>query len=444
MPLPPLPDPNAPLLRPVDRARIALRCGEPVAIINEAGQFALVLAVETLTTEALARLRQLTGTEPILALTRWRAAAVGLTAPAGPGMVTLTPTAPLDVEAIHALVEPGRRSILSALAPLAGSVDFIPASPDTDTSPVSGRDGGPARPCARSQGRGCARPASEGSLDESPSRLDGITAARPDAPALQQVTVGEADAHAVAAVRLSKLAALLPTAAMAVIAPDRHPDPAWCQHHDLRLVSDAEIAAYQRQAAQALHPVAEARVPLADAPNARIIAFRPGDGGHEHLAIVIGEPQPGEPVLIRLHSECFTGDLLGSLRCDCGEQLRRAVAEIAASGNGIVLYLAQEGRGIGLVNKLRAYQLQDQGYDTLDANERLGFDADERLYLPAAEMLRRLGFDRVRLMTNNPDKMAQLARCGIEVVERVPHIMASNDHNEAYLRTKALRSGHLF
>ena len=177
MPLPPLPDPNAPLLRPVDRARIALRCGEPVAIINEAGQFALVLAVETLTTEALARLRQLTGTEPILALTRWRAAAVGLTAPAGPGMVTLTPTAPLDVEAIHALVEPGRRSILSALAPLAGSVDFIPASPDTDTSPVSGRDGGPARPCARSQGRGCARPASEGSLDESPSRLNGMRTA---------------------------------------------------------------------------------------------------------------------------------------------------------------------------------------------------------------------------------------------------------------------------
>ena len=394
MPLPPFPEPNAPLLRPVDRARIALRCGEPVAIVNEAGQFALVLAVETLTTEALARLRQLAGTEPILALTRWRAAAVELATPAGSGVVTLTPTAPLSVEAIHALVEPGRRSVLSALAAPADSFDWA--------------------------------------------------AVRPGVPTLQQVTVGEAGAHAVAAVRLSKLAALLPTAAMAVIAPDRHPDPAWCQHHDLRLVSDVEIAAYQRQAAQALHPVAEARVPLADAPNARIIAFRPDDGGHEHLAIVIGEPQPGEPVLIRLHSECFTGDLLGSLRCDCGDQLRRAVAEIAASGSGIVLYLAQEGRGIGLVNKLRAYQLQDQGYDTLDANERLGFDADERLYLPAAEMLRRLGFNRVRLMTNNPDKMAQLARCGIEVVERVPHIMASNDHNEAYLRTKALRSGHLF
>jgi len=185
-------------------------------------------------------------------------------------------------------------------------------------------------------------------------------------------------------------------------------------------------------------------VPLADAPDARIIAFRPSNGGHEHLAIVIGEPGTTEPVLVRLHSECFTGDLLGSLRCDCGDQLRRAIAEISIQGSGIVLYLAQEGRGIGLVNKLRAYQLQDQGYDTLDANERLGFDADERLYLPAAEMLHRLGFNRVRLMTNNPDKVAQLARCAIDVVERVPHVIPSNDHNQAYLRTKALRGGHLF
>ena len=125
-------------------------------------------------------------------------------------------------------------------------------------------------------------------------------------------------------------------------------------------------------------------------------------------------------MLARLHSECFTGDLLGSLRCDCGDQLRGAIEEIAAAGAGVLIYLAQEGRGIGLVNKLRAYKLQDAGLDTVDANEQLGFDADERIYLPAAEILRELGFATVRLMTNNPEKVEALARCGIEVAERVP------------------------
>ena len=165
-------------------------------------------------------------------------------------------------------------------------------------------------------------------------------------------------------------------------------------------------------------------------------------GGIEHLAILIGDPEPKGPVLVRLHSECFTGDLLGSLRCDCGDQLRGAIAEIARAGSGVLLYLAQEGRGIGLVNKLRAYQLQDAGLDTVDANEQLGFDADERVYLPAAEMLRQLGFERVRLLTNNPEKVAALMRCGIAVIERVPHIFPANGHNERYLRTKATRGGH--
>ncbi len=367
--------PDAPALRIVDRARIALRCGEIVAIDDGSGRIVLALAVETLTAEALARLRHLTGRPPVLALTRWRAASLGLTAPGGPGVITLTPAAEPGVDMIHALVEPGRR------------------------------------------------PGPPGELP--------VTA------------VGTADDHAIAAVRLTKLAALLPTAVIAAISAGPQPAPGWCQSHDLRLVSATDIADYERQAARALRPVAEARVPLVDAPDARVIAFRPSNGGHEHLAIVIGEPQPGQPVLVRLHSECFTGDLLGSLRCDCGDQLRRAIAEIAAQGSGIVLYLAQEGRGIGLVNKLRAYQLQDQGYDTLDANERLGFEADERVYLSAAEMLTRLGHDRVRLMTNNPDKMHQLSRCGIDVVERVPHIIPGNDHNKAYLHTKAHRGGHL-
>jgi GTP cyclohydrolase II len=165
----------------------------------------------------------------------------------------------------------------------------------------------------------------------------------------------------------------------------------------------------------------------------------------EHLAILIGDPAGGtadRPLLTRLHSECFTGDLLGSLRCDCGEQLRGAVREIAAAGGGVLLYLAQEGRGIGLVNKLRAYRLQDQGFDTIEANERLGFDADERVFLPAAEMLKHLGFTHVKLMTNNPEKVAGLEPCGITVTERVAHAFPSNSHNEFYLATKKKRSGH--
>ena len=151
----------------------------------------------------------------------------------------------------------------------------------------------------------------------------------------------------------------------------------------------------------------------------------------------------GRPVLTRIHSECFTGDLLNSLRCDCGDQLRGAIREIADFGAGILLYLAQEGRGIGLVNKLRAYALQDKGLDTIEANEQLGFDADERIYLPAAQMLRLMGFDKVRLMTNNPEKVDALTACDVVVVERVAHSFPSNEHNESYLKTKIIRGGHL-
>jgi len=243
-----------------------------------------------------------------------------------------------------------------------------------------------------------------------------------------------------AAVALAKLAALLPAA---LVLPLAAAEAALAQRRtDFATVETAEILT-RRAAMAGLTQVAEARVPLADAENARLIAFRPGDGGTEHLAILIGAPDPGKPALVRLHSECFTGDLLASLRCDCGDQLRGAIAAITEAGGGVLLYLAQEGRGIGLVNKLRAYQLQDAGFDTVDANEQLGFDADERVYLPAAEMLRQLGLGAVRLLTNNPEKVAALERYGIRVVERVPHVFPANGHNERYLRTKATRSGHL-
>ncbi len=190
--------------------------------------------------------------------------------------------------------------------------------------------------------------------------------------------------------------------------------------------------------------VSEASVPLIEAETTRIVAYRLDDGGPDHLALVIGNPAIDQPVLARLHSACLTGDLLGSLRCDCGDQLRGAVAAIAQKGGGVLLYLAQEGRGIGIANKLRAYALQDVGFDTLDANEQLGFAPDERSYTTAAAMLRDLGFKSVRLMTNNPDKVAGLSAAGITVVERVPHTFPANEHNQRYLNTKATRAGHLF
>ncbi|MCB9959586.1 MAG: GTP cyclohydrolase II [Rhodospirillaceae bacterium] len=245
---------------------------------------------------------------------------------------------------------------------------------------------------------------------------------------------------ALAACRLLKLARLLP----AVLAsPVERPVPAEriAGQADLFSVSAQAVDAYDAMVAEDLRIVSEARVPLKDVEDARLFAFRPADGGREHLAIVVGEPS--DPALVRLHSECFTGDLLGSLRCDCGDQLRGAIAEMARAGAGVLLYLSQEGRGIGLANKLRAYALQDQEFDTVDANEMLGYDADERVYRPAARMLGLLGIHRVRLMTNNPEKVRDLVRHGIEVTERVPHVFSSNGHNEFYLRTKRERSGHL-
>lgn len=249
------------------------------------------------------------------------------------------------------------------------------------------------------------------------------------------LTVADPSGPVAAAVILAKLARLLPAVLLAPVSS--------AIQGAVEVAAD-DILFYRLNAARSLRIVSQAQVPLKDAENARIVAFRPADGGIEHLAVIVGEPDGDQPVLTRLHSECFTGDLLGSLRCDCGDQLRGALAEISQAGSGVLLYLSQEGRGIGLVNKLRAYRLQDQGFDTLDANLQLGFDDDERLYLPAAQMLRLLGIGRVRLMTNNPLKVAALARHGIDVTERVPHVFPANDHNQGYLRTKATRSGHLF
>lgn len=189
-----------------------------------------------------------------------------------------------------------------------------------------------------------------------------------------------------------------------------------------------------------LQRIAEARLPTPFAVF-NIAVFAAGDG-KEHVVISLGDLNAPEPPLVRVHSECLTGDALFSLRCDCGFQLNAALLAIAEAGRGAVLYLRQEGRGIGLGNKIRAYALQDQGSDTVEANHQLGFPADAREYGLAVELLRSMGLSRVRLMTNNPRKLDALTRDGIEVVERVPVESGRNPHNEAYLRAKADKLGH--
>jgi GTP cyclohydrolase II len=190
-----------------------------------------------------------------------------------------------------------------------------------------------------------------------------------------------------------------------------------------------------------LRIASRARLPTKFADHGEIVAFRSEGDAAEHVALVVGQPN-GAPPLVRLHSECLTGDVLGSLKCDCGPQLNDALAAIASSGWGILLYLRQEGRGIGLVNKLRAYSLQDQGFDTVDSNIRLGFGDDERDFTVAARMLEALSLREVRLLTNNPRKASGLEAAGIKIVAQVPLKTAGNRHNQAYLDTKRLRSGH--
>ena len=205
-------------------------------------------------------------------------------------------------------------------------------------------------------------------------------------------------------------------------------------------VSTADVE--QERAQPSVEILARAKLPLEDMPPTQIVAFRASDDGQEHVALVVGA-FAGKPPLVRLHSECLTGDVFGSLKCDCGPQLKEALHIIGASGGGVLLYLRQEGRGIGLANKIRAYSLQDRGLDTVDANQRLGFADDERDYGHAAAMLRALGIDAVRLLTNNPSKVAGLEGAGIKVVERVAHHMPANPHNADYLATKRKKSGHL-
>lgn len=237
-----------------------------------------------------------------------------------------------------------------------------------------------------------------------------------------------------AALHLARRAYLLPAVLVAPVAPV--PTASLTTAYAKDLADDPRAAAAPVR-------VAECAVPLDGANDARLVAFRPPGGAAEHLALLVGRPEEVDAPLVRLHSQCFTGDVLGSLRCDCGPQLRTAIRRMSEEGAGVLLYMAQEGRGIGLVNKLRAYALQDLGLDTFDANLALGWGTDERMFAPAAAMLVALGITRVRLLTNNPDKIDQLAQNGIDVASRVSHAIAPNGVNDEYLETKARRFGHL-
>jgi len=246
------------------------------------------------------------------------------------------------------------------------------------------------------------------------------------------------------ATRLLRNAKLLPAALMArlpfrdIAAQDR-----FAQEHNILVLEARDLDFYHHQAGAKMRIAARARVPLAVAEDAEVVMFRTEIGGEDHFAVLIGKGAELDVPLVRLHSQCITGDVLGSLKCDCGDQLQTAMRLMAKNGGGVLIYLAQEGRDIGLLNKMRAYALQDNGFDTVDANHALGFNTDERVFLPAARILDALGITRLRLITNNPDKISQLEQCGIKVEERAPLILASNPHNEDYLATKKHRTGHM-
>lgn len=253
-----------------------------------------------------------------------------------------------------------------------------------------------------------------------------------------------ASTAAAAALRLLGRAQLLPAAvAFPVLSARAALVAAEIASGHLLSVGTADVLALCDGGHGVLTRISEARIPLADADEARFVLFREADGLREHVAIVIGDPDDwAEPVPVRLHSSCLTGDLFGSLRCDCGEQLRRGVAAINAQGGGVLLYLSQEGRGIGLANKLRAYALQDDGLDTIDADQVIGFGDDERDFRIAHQILDQLGVSRVLLLTNNPGKIDALRHAGINVVARQAIYGELTSQNKRYLETKARRQGH--
>lgn len=347
------------------RAKGDLRMGVPV-VLAEAGQSALVVAVESLAADRLATLRSLGPLE--LAITRRRA------------------------ETLNARAYDG--DLARLIVPVDAGLDWLRAMADP--------------------------------VDDLATQMKG-----PFGP----LRDGSAALHR-SGLALAKAAHLLP--AVLVVRVDN--GFALAAREGLTFLPDAgaQLAHLSPQ-----HEISAARVPIAASQAGRVHVFRPEDGSEEHYAVEIGRTDRSQPVLTRLHSACFTGDVLGSLKCDCGPQLHAALARMGAEGAGVLLYLNQEGRGIGLANKMRAYALQDQGFDTVEANHRLGFEDDERDFRIGADILRRMGFSSVRLLTNNPRKIAMMEGCGLTVTERVPLHVGLTPQNAGYLATKAAKSGHL-
>lgn len=245
-------------------------------------------------------------------------------------------------------------------------------------------------------------------------------------------------------VQLLRHAQMLPAAIVTPVVPTRRDAVAEqvCDGHILA-VSTVEATELCTGHRSRLIRISDAHVPLELAGDCRFVLFRESGGIHEHVAVVIGnQAEWPQPVPVRLHSSCLTGDVFGSQRCDCGEQLQRGIASISAQGGGVLLYLSQEGRGIGLGNKFRAYRLQDEGLDTIDADQVIGFSKDERDFGIAHEMLEALGISRINLLTNNPAKIQALVDAGIDVADRQPLFGLLTDHNQRYLNTKADRHGH--
>jgi GTP cyclohydrolase II len=349
------------------------------------------------------------------------------------GRVACVTAAPANAAVLVAAAETARQTVLAALRDC-GSVTLVLASERATALGVD--SGAPATRLALP-------PEADAALVMAltAGAITPVLTGR--AAALQATPAGAAE---VAAVALAKHAGLLP-AALAVPLPTAAAaamasSPAAVAEPLLR-VDAADIARFEQPQDVDLERVSDARVPLEDSEDCELVVFRDARNGTEHLAVVLGRPDLAAPVRVRMHSSCLTGDLLGSLRCDCGDQLRRAVQQLSGEGGGVLLYLSQEGRGIGLASKLRAYRLQDAGLDTLDANNHLGFRVDERSFDMAAQMLRALGVARIRLLTSNPWKVKALRAAGIEVVAQEPLHGRVNRHNARYIQVKQERAGHL-
>lgn len=254
--------------------------------------------------------------------------------------------------------------------------------------------------------------------------------------------------HTEATIDLANLAGLYPAGVICEIMNEdgtmaRTPQlMEFVKEHNLKIITIADLIAYRRK-----HEVLITRITSADMPTKygdfTVIGYENNLNGEHHIALVKGDVSNGEPVLVRVHSECLTGDAFGSLRCDCGEQCAAAMKQIEEEGRGVLVYMRQEGRGIGLINKLKAYALQDNGMDTVEANHALGFPSDMRDYGIGAQILADLGIKKIRLMTNNPKKLSGLAGYGMEIIERVPIQMDCNEHNVCYLKTKQKKLGHM-